>query len=369
MLELRERAFQAFFETPEHAYGPNTPFVSIFDQDLRRFFDARKNPLLQHFGALTYFTAHRDGRPVGRITAHAHDASNRRHGWNRSSFGYFDCADDPDAARLLLDAAERWGRERGHDEIWGNFNLTAMAPAGVMTDGFEHPPYSDQLWNPPHIPKLLEQAGYAREFPMSQFEIDLSSVDLDAVLNPEHRALRGDARFTWGRIEVRGLHRLLPAICDAFNDGFDQNPMFVPLTHEEFHFQAKDLTWVIDPRLSSIVREGSEVIGLLLCIPDLNPLLRSCRSRFGPLTLPRLMMYRRRCRRAVVIIQAVRRRLQNQGLGAVMIYEMLAALRDAGYQTLGVTWIADGNVASLRGAARGGAHLMHRLHLYRKPLR
>ena len=111
------------------------------------------------------------------------------------------------------------------------------------------------------------------------------------------------------------------------------------------------------------------MVGLLLCIPDLNPLLRACRSRFGPLTLPRLLMYRRRCRRAVVIIQAVRRRLQHRGLGAVMIHEMLAALRGAGYETLGITWIADVNAASLRGAMRSGARVMHRLHLFRKPLR
>ena len=369
MLELREGDFRAFFEAPEHAYGSNSPFVSVFDADLERFLDARKNPLLRDFGALTFFTAHRDGRPIGRLTAHAHDASNRRHGWNRSCFGYFDCADDPEAAGLLLGAAEQWGRARGHDEIWGNFNLTAMAPVGVVTEGFEHPPYSDQLWNPPHIPRLLERAGYAGDFPMSQFEIDLSRVDPEAALRPEHRELLGDPSFTWGQVKVRGLYRLLPEICDAFNDGFEKNPMFVPLSHEEFQFQAKDLMWVIDSRISSVVREGNQVVGILLCIPDLNPLLRQCRSRFGPLTLPRLLLYRRRCRRAVVIIQGVRQRLQNRGLGAVMIHLVLKALREARYEKLGVTWISDENIPSLRGAMRGGAHPLHRLKLFRKALR
>jgi len=368
MLELRERDFRSFFEAPEHAYGADSPFVSVFDEDLKRFLDARKNPLLRRFGALTYFSALRDGRPVGRITAHAHDASNKRHGWNRGSFGYFDCADDPEAAQRLLGAAEQWARARGHDEIWGNFNLTAMAPAGVVTDGYEHPPYSDQLWNPPHIPRLLEAAGYTREFPMTQFEVDLNQMEPDSVLRPEHRKLLSDPALEWGRVRVRGLSKLLPEICDAFNDGFDQNPMFVPLTHQEFQFVARDLTWVIDSRISSVVRERGQVVGILLCIPDLNPLLRTCRSRMGPLTLPRLLLYRRRCRRAVVIIQGVRRRLQNRGLGAVMIHQVLAALKDAGYEQLGITWIADVNVASLRGAVRGGGRPLHRLHLYRKAL-
>ena len=369
MLELRERDFRSFFAAPENAYGADSPFVSVFNADLERFLDEKKNPRWRTYGALTWFTAVRDGRPVGRLTAHVHTASNQRHGWNRSCFGFFDCADDPEAAKLLLDAAEAWGRARGHDEIWGNFNLTAMAPAGVVTDGFENPPYSDQLWNPPHIPRLLEQAGYMREFPMQQFEVDLPSMDRNKVLRPEHVALRNDPAFEWGRVVVKGLDRLIPEICDAFNDGFANNPMFVPLTHEEFHFAAKDLSWVIDPRISSVVREKGEVVGILLCIPDLNPLLRRSRSRFGLLTLPRLLMYRRRCRRAVVIIQGVRQRLQNRGLGAVMVHEVLTALQDAGYERLGITWISDVNIASLKSAMRGGARPMHRLHLFKKALR
>ena len=57
MLELRERDFKSFFVAPEHAYGKDSPFVSIFDADLKRLLDPTQNPLLKHFGALTFFTA------------------------------------------------------------------------------------------------------------------------------------------------------------------------------------------------------------------------------------------------------------------------------------------------------------------------
>ncbi|MGH3054483.1 MAG: GNAT family N-acetyltransferase, partial [Gaiellaceae bacterium] len=70
----------------------------------------------------------------------------------------------------------------------------------------------------------------------------------------------------------------------------------------------------------------------------------------------------------VVIIQGVRMRLQNRGLGAVMIHLVLSALKEAGYDRVGITWIADVNIASMRGALRGGARPLHRLHLYKKRL-
>ncbi len=369
MLELRRGEFRAFFEAPERAYGRDSLFVSVFDQDLKRFLSTRENPLFTQGDELACFTAHRDGRVVGRIAAHVHAASNRRHSWNRSSFGFFDCADDPEAASLLLGAAENWGRERGHDEIWGSFNLTAMGPAGVVTDGFEHPPYSDQVWNPPHIPRLLDQAGYTREFPMAQFEIVLRDVDLDSFVTPAFHDLRAEASLIWSHVEVRNLPRLLPEICDAFNESFENNPMFVPLTHEEFQFQAKDLMWVLDPRISTIVRHQGEIVALLLCIPDLNPLLRACHSRMGPLSLPRMLIYRGRCRRAVGIIQAVRPRFRGRGLAAVMLHNVMTAMRRARYEHFGITWIADQNIPSLRNVMRGGARPLHRLTLFRKALR
>ena len=68
-------------------------------------------------------------------------------------------------------------RARGAEEIVGNFNLTAMQMAGVVTDGFENAPYTDMMWSPPHIARLLEGAGYAPFFPMTTFETDLTRVD------------------------------------------------------------------------------------------------------------------------------------------------------------------------------------------------
>jgi hypothetical protein len=51
-----------------------------------------------------------------------------------------------------------------------------------------------------------------------------------------------------------------------------------------------------------------------------------------------------------------------------MLYRVLTNLREAGYETLGVTWIADVNGASLRQMEKLGARRLHRLHLFRKAI-
>lgn len=49
-----------------------------------------------------------------------------------------------------------------------------------------------------------------------------------------------------------------------------------------------------------------------------------------------------------------------------MLHRVTTALKAAGYATLGITWIADVNGASLRQMERLGARRLHRLHLFTK---
>jgi hypothetical protein len=39
-----------------------------------------------------------------------------------------------------------------------------------------------------------------------------------------------------------------------------------------------------------------------------------------------------------------------------------------GYESVGITWVADHNGASVRQVERLGARPMHRIHLYQKPV-
>ena len=61
------------------------------------------------------------------------------------------------ATRLWVNTTHHGGpvrADKGLPEIAGNFNLTAMQMVGVVTDGFEHAPYIDMMWSPPHIARL-----------------------------------------------------------------------------------------------------------------------------------------------------------------------------------------------------------------------
>jgi hypothetical protein len=368
---LRDGDLGAFFRVPFEVYPAGSPYVSPLKSDLERALDVKRNPLFGEIGAgvRRVITAHRGGRVLGRIVAHVHGASNRAHAERRGCFGFFDCADDLATARALLGEAERFVRGHGCDVLMGNFNLTAMQQMGVVTDGFDAVPYSDMQYNPPHIPRLLEACGFTPTFPVSTFELDLRTFDPASLLVGPAGDRLGDDRLFWAQLRTRDFHRVLEQVRIVLNDGFAKNPMFVPLTSEEMRFQAEDLSHVLDPRITALVHDDRGPVGVVLCIPDLNPMLRGMRSRVGMSAPWHFLKFRfLPRRRAVIIFYSVAARMQGQGLNGAMLYRVTTALRAAGYRSLGLTWIADVNGASLRQVERLGARRLHRLHMFCKAL-
>ena len=367
-MELREGDFDAFFETPFAVYGEATPYVSPMKSDLRRFYTVGDNPLFPTADNFALYTVHRDGNVIGRIGAHVHPASNALHNTNIAYFAYFDCADDAEAARMLLGAAESWARQRGFDTLAGNFNLTAMQQIGVMTGGFDGVPYVDQVYGPPHIPRLLADNGYEAYFPMRTFEVDLDTFDPEAILGLKQREILASPDWTFAPVTRKDIPARLDDARLLLNSGFANNPMFVPLTAEEFDFQAKELKWIIDPRITSVLHYQGQPAGIVLVIPDLNPFICATRSRFSWTTPWHFIVNRLKRDRALVVYLSVRSDLQGQGMMGAMLATLLPQMRAAGYRKLGITWIWDENYGSLRQMERIGAKPLHRTHLFRKAL-
>ena len=73
-------------------------------------------------------------------------------------------------------------------------------------------------------------------------------------------------------------------------------------------------------------------------------------------------------KRAVIIFYSVARAAHGQGIMSAMLTHTLERVRAAGYETVGGTWIADENPASLRQVEKMNGRWLHKLHLFRKDL-
>src|SRR5512147_2414182 len=69
---------QAFLRYPETLYANDPNFVCPLRIERRDFFDPKKNPFFNN-ADVELFLAKRDGRIVGRVTAHVYHSHNRTH--------------------------------------------------------------------------------------------------------------------------------------------------------------------------------------------------------------------------------------------------------------------------------------------------
>ncbi|MCL2768831.1 MAG: hypothetical protein FWD42_01805, partial [Solirubrobacterales bacterium] len=107
-----------FVKLPWRLYRNEPNWVAPLLGDVKKRLDRGRNPFFGH-AEVEYFLAWRDGRPVGRVSAHIDRNLNSFQDNEWGLFGFFECEDDPEAARALLDSAAAWLRGRGRDRMVG----------------------------------------------------------------------------------------------------------------------------------------------------------------------------------------------------------------------------------------------------------
>ncbi len=362
---VKEGDFPSFFDVPFAVYPPDSHYVSPLKGDLKAMLDPKKNPFFEN-GAGAYFTAFRDRRPVGRILAHVFRAANERWGERAGSFGFFDCADDETAARALLEQAAAWNRAQGMTLVRGNMNMTAAQEVGVVVGGFEHAPMVGQVWNPPHIPKLLQQNGFRPTYPMTTFKGPLAAYDPESSLTPKHRAVMADPAYTFRTVDMKRFAAEVEVVREVLNDSMANNKLFVPITRAEMKFQLGPFEQVADPSIVWIAEHDGVPVGATLTAPNINPLLREMKSRLNPWSVLTFLRKRRRMTTAVFIIIVVKQAYQAKGIIGVLNYHAMSSLKRRGYSAIGGTWIADTNRPSLRQVEHLGMRALHRVELFER---
>ncbi|UCD25184.1 MAG: N-acetyltransferase, partial [Gemmatimonadota bacterium] len=180
-----------------HRGDPN--WVPPLRMDIRKLLSRKKNPFFNHADAQYFLaTSQGDGQIVGRIAAIHNRRHNEFHEDAVGFFGFFDCAENQDAARALLDTAADWLKQRGLEKMRGPASFSTNDECGLLVDGFETPATVLNPHNPRYYVDLLENSGMTKSMDMYQYQ----------TVSPQlpERLMRG-ARLIMQRkkITLRGL--------------------------------------------------------------------------------------------------------------------------------------------------------------------
>ena len=353
-----------FIALPYGLYGRAEPWVPPLRGEVRRQLTVHP---FHSYARCRYFLAERGGQIVGRVAAIVNPRYNAFQGVNVGFFGYFECREDADAARALLDAACDALRAAGAASVMGPASPSPNGEFGLLIDGFDLPPGIMMPYHKPYYRGMLEAYGFVKAKDLLAFDV------CQETLRPEVFALFERVRRRWPTLTIRPVnvkdfHGEIRIMQRVLNEAWERNWGFVPMTGEEFAFEARGLRRIVDPRVAFIAEIEGAPAGIALSVPDINAALRHARGRLWPLGLFVILYHARRIHRLRTLLLGVLAPYRDRGLDALLYGELIRRGLAAGYTATECSWILEDNRAMIGPMEKLGGRLTKVYRVYERPL-
>lgn len=364
------RDVNRFIELPFRLRRDEPRWVPPLRFERRTFLDRSKNPFFVHAEA-QYFLCERDGEVVGRITAQVDRRWDEFQGGDDGMFGFFECEDDPEVARALIEAASGWLAERGRGRMLGPMDFTTNDEVGLLIEGYDEPSMILEPWHPPHYRALLEGLGLVKAIDLYMWRLWLGELREGDSFHPLIHAASEKSREEG--VVVRGMRKRemeveVARFRDVYNEAWGDNWGFVPITEAEVAFQAKNLKPVLDENWAMIAERDGEVVGAALTLPDVDQALRRMKGRLLPVGWWHFLRRKSYIDRLRVFALGVRHDYQHLGVAAALYERHMQVAKEHGPRGGHMGWILETNEAMNRAMEGMGGEIVQRYRIYERAL-
>lgn len=361
------RELDRFIALPNRLHTGDPAYVAPLKLERRQALSPKHNPLFKHVD-VRFWMAHRDGRPVGRISAQADPRLGPV-----GQFGLIAGEDDPAVFRALFETVETWLKARGKTEVQGPFNLNINEESGLLIDGFDTPPMLLMPHDLPYVAGRVEAEGYAKAMDLFAYLHDTRvpfPKSIDRLLTrprPPEVVIR---HMDWSRYDEE-----LATLVDIFNDAWSENWGFLPLGQDELEHMAKSMKLLLDERLLWFVEVSGKPAAFGLSLPNLNEMIRDLNGELLPFGWTKLLwrLKRRTYKSGRIPLMGVRKEHHASYLGKVLPLYIFEKFREEGrardVRFVEMSWVLETNLPMRHfGEALGGGKAYKTYRVYSKAL-
>lgn len=230
-----------------------------------------------------YYLAYKDGKLAGRVAAIINHKANNKWGKKSVRFGWIDFIDDREVSKALLDAVEKYGREKGMEDMVGPLGFTDMDPEGMLVWGFDQLGTMPTIYNYAYYPEHIEA--------LEGFEVDNKYVEFKIMVPDEvpekyaKIAMMIEKRYN---LHVRKLTKkdvfqggMGQKIFDLINDTYKDLYGYSELSQKQIDQLIKSYLGFLDFNLITCIEDWTDgehkLIGVGITMPSLAHALRKCR--------------------------------------------------------------------------------------------
>lgn len=336
MLEIREvktkKEQRAFLNFPLKMYKDNPCFVPPLYMDEKKIFN--DDYVYLDTCEAVYFNAYRDGKQVGRISGILQKASNELRNEKRVRFTRFDAVNDPEVAKGLFAAVEKWALDKGMDTVCGPLGFSDLEREGLLIEGFDQLSTFEEQYNADYYQRLIEECGYEKEVDWLESKIMLPEND-DGTLEKmtDFIMKRYDLHFGQSKNTRDFLKKYADQFFELLDSAYADIYGTVPFTDGMKKMMMDNFKLIIDTKhVAVILDQDEQVVCLGICFPSIARAVQKSGGHITPTALVKLLRAIKHPKIIDLGLVAVRRDYLNRGIATAISAELMKMLREDGVE-------------------------------------
>jgi GNAT superfamily N-acetyltransferase len=339
MVEIRQlnptrSNLKKFVEFQIDLYKGNPYFVPPLVSDEIATLDSKVNPAFDHCES-AYFMAYRDGKAVGRIAAMINKQVNEKENSRQARFGFVDFIDDAEVSKALFDAAEKWAKEKGMDNIVGPLGITDLDNEGMLINGFEELGTMATIYNYPYYPAHVERLGYEKEVDWHEFLIEIPEQIPD-----KHKRIAEIVKKKFNLRVVKFTSRKAlkeqygQALFELINEAYDNLYGYSRLTKRQIDYYIKIYLGMLNLDLVTLIVDGEDqLVGVGISIQSMSRALQKSKGKMFPFGWWHLLKgLKGKNDRVDLLLVAVKPQYMGKGVNALLFTDLIPAYNKYGFK-------------------------------------
>lgn len=321
-----------FIMFPVRLYKDCKFYVPQFYSDEKKLFTKRN--IYKDVTKHKFFLAYKNNKIVGRIQAIIQLQYNSMHNEKRIRFGRFDCINDKEVSRALLDAVVKYGKEEGMDTLCGPLNYTDADREGLLIEGFDELSTLFESYNYPYYKDLIEDYGLAKEVDWYEFHLtrpDLIPDKLQRIIDRAFEANNLHLAPT-NMSKRKYINKYGYEAMNVLNEAYKDLYGVVPLD-EKMKRKTLDQARLILKKefLPVILDKDEQVVGFGLCMPSITKALVGSSGKLSnPITLIKVLRALYKPEGAELLLVGLLPQYKGAGINSVFIKDMLEGFTKRG---------------------------------------